>query len=841
MDAFSDYTADGSAVTRGEFAAVITALINMSGQSGSGVFGDVEENHPYAAQISLANQLNIMVGDANGFFYPEQPVTYAQAAKCMLFVLGYTSLAERSGGYPSGYYTQAERLGVMKGLDYRTNEPIERAALARMIYNCLDLRMVDIVSVGDEVSYKNDNNETILSRYFGLRKFSGVLNAIDGRSILGRGSVGKEGLAEIGSTMVSYSDSGLADLLGYRLEAYVTDTDSETERLIYAFPVKKNRELLIKIKDLIKDNSKFSLTDFYYSDSEGKEQTAALSKSGRFMYNGAFDYDFDLADLNFKTGYVKLIDHNGDDIYDVAFIWDFESFVVDSVTAEAVRCRYNKLLKKRDKALYRVLLLDGAWGGWEKMQQLSAWDVLSVAVSKDGELVTCYASRGGISGVVEAVEDGGAKITIGGRSYDVSEQYLTLPPNSSFIPIKAGLESEFYFDVTGEISAVYQTDSNSKSYGYLLGLKKENNAAADYQAKIFTEKGKAAVYTIKENIIYTDAAHDAKRVKFSDVAGDFYDGDVFKYQLVRFSASEDGIISAIERRIDATEAGYNLDRFSTDFAVGAVDSSAKYRFQDATATFGDLNDYSKLFHLSDETVIFYIPTNGGVPDEESMSIAGASIFKSGETIDNFEAIDCSDTYVAAVLLYTPESAGGSTTTTDEYFIGVSQVFTGMDEEKTEKTMLRGMFRGAEKTYIYESTDGTVPEEGGILRCVKKLDGTLVVSADNVLYSPKNTNRFFHRKSVSDDSFLPLVWAQYGRLFRKNGITVTLYDGSARPAANYLYPGCIIYKISKNKVSVADESEMVTSSGSVLSEADGTLLFMNNRYQYARELFIIDED
>ena len=84
------------------------------------------------------------------------------------------------------------------------------------------------------------------------------------------------------------------------------------------------------------------------------------------------------------------------------------------------------------------------------------------------------------------------------------------------------------------------------------------------------------------------------------------------------------------------------------------------------------------------------------------------------------------------------------------------------------------------------------------------------------------------------------WAQVGRLWRKNGQAITTYVGNERPWANYLNSGYAVYKVTKNGVVAADDSILVTSTGNPSDMMDGSLIVFNNRYQYVKEMFVIQE-
>ncbi len=846
MDAFSNNDSDASQITRGEFASIICKLMNMHDMQTAQKpeFADVNEGHVYYHQIATVHSQKIMVGDENGNFMPNTYVTYEQAVKCLLYILGYEVQAEKNGGYPLGYAICASKLDILENVNYNQGNFVSRAELAQMVYNCLDVELVELTSVTNKAGYNTKTRSTILGKYMGIRKFEAVVNSVDGRSMLSRNKDTAEGSVKIGSTVLNYSDTYVPSLLGYMVEAYATDGNADAEKLLYAFPTSDNNELMIKIGDLNTDSPEFSLRKFCYKTQTGKTQTADLSKEHRFMYNDVYDLDFDIDDLDFPTGYVKLIDHNDDDVYDVCFIWNYENYVCESVAEDVINCHYKKTLRrdKNNNVTYRVLGNDGIWGGWEQLLKLSNWDVLSVARSKDGSLVTIIPTRSGVGGTVEAiVEDDNTYVLINGYEYAVSEQYMSLPENTGFTPMKSGLRSEFYFDVIGEIAAVYKVSSEENAYAYAIDAATKGTLSKQYEIKLFDHKGKVQIFDIADKIKFSSDVYELKTYKTADVMNLFYDeAGYFIPQMICYSVNDEGVVTAIDKYTNATALGYNLDKFSMDF--DAITTSETYNFQNSTSSFVHESSYNHVFHLSGTTKVFYLPCNNGEVVEDDMQIVDASIFENNDDYANMQVFDCDDTYTASVLLYMPDaSADSDVEVLDSYFLAINSVYMGKDKDGEFQPMVKGFLRGVEEEFVYTSLDGSVPEPGSIVQCQKTLKGELKIHSDYVIYSPSKGLTLTERTVIKGSGRFPTIWSQTGRLWRKNGSAVSVYVGQERPWAAYLN-GSIVYKYSDEtrKFESADESILIPSTGSPQSLPDGTLMVLNYRYHYIREIFVIEE-
>ncbi|MFB7554212.1 S-layer homology domain-containing protein, partial [Streptomyces sp. NPDC056154] len=75
--------APGKAVTRAEFASMLSRLLNLPAKEGS-VFTDVKEGSWYARDISAAVEAGIIKGTGEGRFHPDQAVTREEMATMLM-------------------------------------------------------------------------------------------------------------------------------------------------------------------------------------------------------------------------------------------------------------------------------------------------------------------------------------------------------------------------------------------------------------------------------------------------------------------------------------------------------------------------------------------------------------------------------------------------------------------------------------------------------------------------------------------------------------------------------------------------------------------------------------
>lgn len=134
----------GDTISRAEFAKMsMTAKDGKAYAPTNTVFTDVPSSHWASGYIMKATEYKILNGMGNGTFAPDENVTEDQAVKMVVCALGYGGLAEELGGYPSGYYTVADRLGIW---DKNSSDGLltaTRGEVAVLLEKALDVPMRD--------------------------------------------------------------------------------------------------------------------------------------------------------------------------------------------------------------------------------------------------------------------------------------------------------------------------------------------------------------------------------------------------------------------------------------------------------------------------------------------------------------------------------------------------------------------------------------------------------------------------------------------------------------------------------------------------------------------------
>lgn len=131
-------------VTRAEMATIVCRMLGQTENlSVSYIFTDVPNSHWANKYIAKAAELEIVGGYGNGKFGPGDMVTYEQAVTMVIRALGGSEDAAEAGGYPNGFMSVAQTYGLVNDVQAEIGEPLSRANIALILYNCYGFDFYD--------------------------------------------------------------------------------------------------------------------------------------------------------------------------------------------------------------------------------------------------------------------------------------------------------------------------------------------------------------------------------------------------------------------------------------------------------------------------------------------------------------------------------------------------------------------------------------------------------------------------------------------------------------------------------------------------------------------------
>lgn len=165
-------------VTRDQFAKLVVEALGMgsAAMQGATSFSDVPASKWSSGYVRVASGAGLIKGYTNGKFGPDDNVTYAQAVTILVRALGYKDeFLKDKGSWPGNYLAQAAESGITKGVKIGAGDTVNRGAVAVMLSNALDANVVERDQYGDESTWKENDNETLLYNKLSITK---VENAV---------------------------------------------------------------------------------------------------------------------------------------------------------------------------------------------------------------------------------------------------------------------------------------------------------------------------------------------------------------------------------------------------------------------------------------------------------------------------------------------------------------------------------------------------------------------------------------------------------------------------------------------------------------------------------------
>lgn len=146
-------------ITRAEYATVVYRARRLTQLPGSTTFVDVQASHWASGYIKAAEHSGLIKGKGmvNGVntFDPEDNISYEEAVTLIVRALGYESLAESSGGFPSGYLLVASQKGLLQGITGNPSMKASRALVAQLTFNALEVKKDDGLYLFNELHMIN--------------------------------------------------------------------------------------------------------------------------------------------------------------------------------------------------------------------------------------------------------------------------------------------------------------------------------------------------------------------------------------------------------------------------------------------------------------------------------------------------------------------------------------------------------------------------------------------------------------------------------------------------------------------------------------------------------------
>jgi len=776
LGAFDIMVGDGNAfrandpITRSEVTKIAVALKGLSKVAGSQTtskFPDVSDDHWAKGFINVGTTEGLVIGDGAGNFRPDDIITYPEVVTILVRAVGYEPKAQSSGGYPGGYISAGNSMGLTSGVSApaRSSGTVSRGEVALMAYNALDVNIMEQKDFGSNPSFVI-TDETLITTAHDAKKIEGFVTAV-GQSSLD-GTTCEKGEIIIDGKTYKAEGVDLRNVLGLYVDAYVTDTSKNRPTVkVVVNTTGKNSLTTIAADDIISVTSSSSgKTISYYVGT--KKYTKTVPANATVVYNGKSGSIDDLAII--ESGSVMIADHNKSKT--VVFVNETVNYVVDEVvmTSDRIIDKYGKspltLDKDDDKVTFVLEKANKIIG----IDELSEWDVITLTMSKDKSVIHGIVTRAEKAGKITEVEDG--KVYIDGTAYEVAKNYTE--------EIKLGDEGTFYLDYENKIAAFDKSRSSQKNYAYLTNIGVKSGFDATLELELLTSDGKLSVYKAADKIkvnskTYSDA-EDAKKA----IGG--------KDQLLTIVLNSDGKVSEVVKSFEG-----EIDE--NEFMLNFVKEDAVFTEKTSGLSADDMT-----VRLDKNTVVFEIPEDA--KDTDEYTVTDVSYFADGGKYDVI-VYDVTEDLTAGVVIVT---ASQSKVNEEEGAIIVDKLSSSKDESGEIIVKLYGYQNGERitltgKSDIFKKGTSSL-EKGDIIQAKADSKGS-VKALTLLLDSDKAENEF---TSVISEHHT----TEYGKVTKKfsGSFNLSVNDKANK---NYVIGEANIYVIDTesktNTIKVGDSSDI----------------------------------
>lgn len=484
-------------ITRAEFTAIVTRLLDVESNTKVEEFIDVPTSHWANPVIYTCYNLGIINGYGDGNFGPEDAVTYEQAIKMLVIALGYEPMASQKGGYPTGYLVVANQIGLTKDV-VKVEGAADRMTIAQLAYNALDIPLMSQTGFGTNTEYKilngdNDTTYTTLLTEMDMFKYEGVITAT--KTIGDCASDIEYEISSINGKYLALPVTAYLDLaegisadeyFGISSVLYVREIRSGKYEVVSISQGVDSTVIKLDKKDIFNETLSSGELKYYEDSFSTKATTLKLEDNFKVYLNNEIGIFSDASD----DAEVLVIDNNDNRKYDMIVIKDYTYGIVDSVDTYRDRITlkgYGRLqFDFEDEDVVNTLV--DAEGAAITLDDFSEGDVIAyIKATDDSWYEVINLGHNVVEGVVtEKGEDG---VYIDGSEYELYGNHS----------VNINDEGIFYLTKTGKIFDTEISASVSSNYGYILEVGEATGTfESGYQIKMLTKDGEIKVFDVRD-------------------------------------------------------------------------------------------------------------------------------------------------------------------------------------------------------------------------------------------------------------------------------------------------------------------------------------------------------
>lgn len=628
-------------ISRGDFCVMLAKTFGYGSNLATGekIFDDVDETSNMGKAIDVLYHKGYISKAEN--FSPERDISLNEAVKLAASALGAKSVADQNGGYPTGYLSYADEIGLMKNLDRA--ETLTKGDAVMMLYNALN---TDVYTASDVVFDNTDNAKTLMYRVFKLEKGKGVITGTDKTKLYSTNGAG-DGMVEIDNKAYFTDSADIYGFLGYSVDYWYSEEDGDS-KVVFFDAGSKNTVTVINSENIVKAEGDRLIYENHY----GRETAVKINKNVDFILNGKCAPLSDRAALKINDGTLTLIDNDNDNTADVIVAKSYINYVVSSYSNGKVYFKDSSDILDLDKLSEDgVLSIDA-----DTPKKISEWTVLSVYADKfktengkvvcdfeNSEIVSFDLSNNSVFGRINGKDE--EKIIVDGVEYSYSFGMWEKLKNESM----SNNEYMLCFDINNKLAAFDKQKTGQLQSGILGGLYISEEDEKDSELKIFNENGEWTRYKTADKITI-----DGSKGKREEMLNSWQnsDGGKVKAQFILFKTNTEGQITYI----DTAYMGEKEDE-KHSLSLGET-LSRKYRTGSCTFEgIGGVNAKTKLYVVAGNRAAYTFDTE---KEDKFKFYSSAKSYLRDNAVYYTKLYNVDDAYVAEYVLAWVESTAQAT-------------------------------------------------------------------------------------------------------------------------------------------------------------------------------------
>ena len=461
----------------------------------NGEFADVSVGDIDGGKLSYAIANGIIAKTTNGKFLPDGKVKYIDALKLVFNSLNYGHLVQIMGKTDSEYYRLASKYKV-------SVEPANTSALtvgefARLVAlaSRASLLKVETIEGDGYITYKSEENVTVLSEYYDIYSIEGTVEKNNFTSLYEADPLSDWGISIDGVVINCDDTTDTRNLLGRRINACY---QKEGMELVYYTFENDDDILRLECEDIEQYNN-----NTYYCSDGAKEKKYSFTKDAAIIYNGvavtSADYSAFITQCGFvpANGHVELVKGDGGK-FDCIKITNYKTYVVQGVDVynEKIIDKYGEPILSLD-TIENLFVCDAS-GEAVKLDYIDGMNVLSVAAALNGLSAKVFVTAEAVEGVLTSCN--GEKIWLEGEEFNLSASLKEKISSGTIKLPQLGEETVIYFDARGLVAVCELSPNTGWNYGFLTQKSLTSGLDPKLMVKLLTTSEGFKVFDIARNV-----------------------------------------------------------------------------------------------------------------------------------------------------------------------------------------------------------------------------------------------------------------------------------------------------------------------------------------------------